>query len=192
MNDSSFEAMRSAWLRDNIDPQALANRLAARRRRLAYETQLSAAGAFAVAALFATFAWLAVLRREAMFSLAALAFLAALPLLVSGYLKTRREAVRHDTDPSGHLAALRAGAAFELRMLAGARGCSAILGVATLGAGAMTLAGWTSTAAIWPTLAWALTAILVWIWQAMRGAQLRREIATLDCLTEQYRSTDTA
>jgi hypothetical protein len=136
--------------------------------------------------------WFAVRQQVPMFALASLAFLAALPLLISGYLNTRRQAARHDTDPSEHLSMLRQGAAFELRMLLGAQGCSAILAVAALAATAMMLVGWTPTTAVWPTLAWAVTAILVWIWQALRRTQLSRETATLDHLIEQHRRTEVA
>jgi hypothetical protein len=193
MHESSFDAMRSAWLRDAADPEALQKRAAAHRRRIARDMRINAAGSVVVAAMFATFAWFAVRQHDAMFAVAALAFLAGLPLLIAGYLQTRRATLGQDRHPSGHLETLRAWTKIELATLTSAIGCAAILGVAEAVAIITAVLGLTPiTTTIWPALAWTATAIAVWIWQARRRTQLSLEAENLDRLIEQFRRADAA
>lgn len=183
-NDDFLAALRADWRRQHVDVSGLAARVAARQRRAGL---VMAGNVFAVATM-TTFALIfgsfAIREGNALFGVAAIAFLLAAPAILSEMLDFRRASrLRYEDNPAGVLRQARDQALFSRRRLRGARIAAWLLIGADLAAWALVPAGLADRDTVLTiTLGWAAAAALSWAWQHWRDRQLIETIAGYDRL----------
>lgn len=191
-NDDFLGRLRSDWRRQTIDVSDLAARVAARQRRAGLVTAGNALAIITMAILAFLFGSLAVREGDALFGVAAIAFLLAAPAVLFEALDFRRVSrLRYDESPAGVLRQARDQAGFARRQLRSARIAALLLIGAALAAWALVPAGLAQldTVAI-VTLGWAAAAALSWLWQYRRDRRLIEEIAGYDRLRADLSGSD--
>ena len=187
MNDAFFENLATQWRAEGtIDAARYAAEIARRRRRLFRDAALTAAGAALDIALATAFGIWAVGTRSPLVAVAAVAFAAGVPILLS----TRARIVGllrflHNASPEAHLAALKAHFDEDRRRLAEARACAFILGTAAAVALGLMAAGLETAVALVPATAWAATAAAIETWRCRAARRLQRNQAILEHLQRQ-------
>jgi amino acid transporter len=182
MTDDVFDSLGADWRKVQPDQAAIAERHATHRRRVRRRIAINYIATAIIAVTFAAMAWLAMTRHDALYNVATLAFLAALPVCAIGLAVSRHEsAICYDATPSGHLRAMQRWLDSEYRLLLTARFVSGILAVSVISALGLDLGGYAPTGiTIVLTSTWGTMAALVWWWQSRRGGRLRREKARVD------------
>lgn len=188
MTDAFLDSLRDDW--QALADQAGAAEDAFARRRLRARLSLagSALGLIVVICAFVVLAVLAFRDRDMAQIVAALAFTAALPLLMFGFVEQARDMkLIAGMNPEETLRLARQQAAGSLHRLWGARACAAILLAAaaalviSAAVGAVDLAASAFVVALWM-----VTAVSVWIWQRWRRARLMREIRRCDQMIAEF------
>jgi hypothetical protein len=175
MRDDDFlMSLRREWRRQSADPAAIAEEFARHRRWARRRLVVGWAGAAAVLAALTWFAMLAFERTSLLYAIAALAYAAALPLLVVSPVKLRKGyASIVDEAPLGVLLHVRERLAATRREVRGARAAAAILLVSLGAVWLLAMFGKASPGlACWLTMAWGSTALLLWLWQRRASGKL--------------------
>jgi hypothetical protein len=148
--------------------------------------------ALLIGALMFAFLAFAILRRDALIAVAALAFALALPVIGIGWYKMRRAAVRRfDETPIGYLNEMRHALAVDRSQLWSARACSTILTAATAASVGLAACGVVALQEVlFPAIAWLVTALVVWLWQSAREHSLTEEIKRVDALVDEFRAAE--
>jgi hypothetical protein len=192
-NDDNFLAeVRGEWRRDHIDADAMALRFSRHRRATQRRLLLVLVGG---ALIFACLIWLGLLaltQKDAAVAVAALAFAAALPLMVAAIFVIRRDlATRYQKTQLGLLLQTRDSVAAMRRALRDARLCAVILLTATAALALCAFLGLTaSQAVVVPAAAWLTTAVGVWLWQAWRSRRLALEAARCERMIQDFEAAD--
>ena len=183
-NDDFLRTLRADWRRQSIDVSGLAARVDARRRRAGFVMAFNILGVAALVALMLGFAFVAIRHEDALFGVAAFAFLLAAPAALFEALDFHRTTqLRYDDSPTGVLRQARDQAMFARRQLRSARIAALLLIGASLAAWALVPAGLAHRATVVViTLGWAMAALLSWLWQHWRDRRLVEEIAGYDRL----------
>lgn len=183
-NDELLAQLGADWRRQTADLNRL-RRLIERRRqrtRLALVARTAGTG---VALLFgAWFVWLALDGAPAIFALAGIILLVALPLMLLEVAGTARALrLSHDDTPAGVLRRARDQAAMARHLLWGARIAALLLGASAVGLVVLyTMGRARIDEALFFVPLWALIALGGWAWQVRRGRRLAAEVARCDAL----------
>ncbi len=183
-NDDFLDDLRADWRRQTIDVSDLAVRVAARQRRAGLVMASNSLGVAALAGFALVFAYAAIRYSDALFGVAAFAFLLGTPAALFELLDFRRaRRLRYDDSPAGVLRQARDQAMLSRRQLRSARIAALLLVGAGLAAWALVLAGLAHRDTVLViTLGWAVTATLTWLWQHWRDRRLVAETAGYDRL----------
>lgn len=183
-NDDFLGQLRSDWRRQTINVSDLAAQVAARRRRAGLVMAGNVLAIITMASFAFLFGSVAVRERDALFGIAAVAFLLAAPAVLFEAIDFRRVShLRYDDSPAGVLRQARDQAGFARRQLRSARIASLLLIGAALAAWALIPAGLAQLGNVAiVTLGWAVAATLSLLWQYRRDRRLTDEIAGYDRL----------
>ena len=178
MTDDDFlDSLKAGWRSQSVEVRDLASRLEARRRRAGLVMAFNLLGLASLAVLMLGFAVMAARREDALFGVAALAFMLATPAALFELLDFRRmRRLRYEDNLPGVLRQARDQAMFARRQLRSCRIAALLLA----GSG---LARFDTVVFI--TLVWAATALLSWLWQHWRDRRLVEEIAGYDRLQKE-------
>lgn len=183
-NDDFLAELRSDWKRQPIDVDGLAERVAARQRRVGLARAYNGFSAVGMATLVIAFGIAAIRSGQALYGVATLAFLLGAPAALFEMLDLRRASrLRYDASPAGLLRQARDQAVSARRQLRGCRIAALLLVGAGLAAWALVPAGLADRDTVLTiTLVWAGTALVSWLWQYWRDRRLVAEIAGYDRL----------
>lgn len=192
-NEDEFLAeARSDWRQQRIDADALALRFSQHRRVAQRRFIFLLAGGALILACLIWLSWLALTQLDAALTIAALAFAAALPLIVAAAFMMRRDlAARYQETPLGLLLHTRDSVASMRRALRDARVCAVILVTAAVALAACVFLGLASPhAVLLPAAVWLTTAGGVWLWQARRSRGLTLEAARCERMIKDFEAAD--
>ncbi len=194
MNDEFLDLIRRDWRRHEFRPEEIARDFV-RYRRWARWSQIGAgAGAASIFVAFVWLAWMALDKHSVLITVSALAFAAALPVVLFGLLKLRGQArQQYEKSTLGLLTQRRDRAETMRQMLSGSRWCALILLGAVGGVCVVAAAGYASLSTLL-TLSglWGGTAAIVWLWQIWRARQLADESLQLDVLIAEFEGANQA
>lgn len=183
-NDDFLSQLRADWQCQTIDVDGLAARVEARRRRAGMVLAGNAITAVGMPILALAFGVAAIRLGDALFGVAALAFLLGTFASFFEMLEQRRAVrLRYDDSPAGLLRQARDQAVSARRRLRGCRIAALLLIGAGLAAWALVPAGLANRDTVLViSLVWAGTAMLSWAWQYWRDRSLVSEIAAYDAI----------
>ena len=193
MTDEDFLArLRLDWRGQAVRPDEIAGRFARHRRWVRLSMIGGIVGAAGIAVGLIVFAGMALDRRDALFAIAALAFAVALPSVLIDISRLRSHLrVRYEETPLGLVLQTRARVSEMHRMLQGARWCAGILFAVAVTAWLPVGVGYASIRTVLPlSSVWGATALLVWLYQSVRGRRLADEAARMDHLVAEFEAAN--
>lgn len=193
-NDKLLSELRADWRRQTVDIDRIRRLIEVRRRWIRFGLIVKATGAGIALLSGGWFFWLALTGGAAIFALASIALLVALPLMLLELAGTARSLrIGHDGTPSGVLRRARDQATTARHLLWGSRVAALLLAVSAAGLLALHVAGRAhAEEALVFMLAWAFLALGLWVWQARRGRRLTAEIARCNALLAELGEADDA
>jgi len=187
--DAFLDALRADWRALPAKADALEAEFKRRRQRARLSLTVTAMGVVMVAVGLVALAALALQQRDIAQTIAAVAFAAALPLLVLGLVEQSRSMKSAASlNPEGMLRFMRQQAIYSRRRLWGARACAAILTTAVVALAVAVVLDVTSVASgLFSISLWLPTALLVWLWQHSRSARLTQEIERCEQMIAEFK-----
>jgi len=183
-NDRLLSDLGADWRRQTADVDHIRRLTERRRRRMRLELIVKSAGA-GIALLFgAWFIWRALNGAPAVFTLAGIVLLIALPLMLAELAGTARSLqFGHDDTPAGVLRRARDQASAARHLLWATRLATLLLAATAAVLLALNIIGRARVedAQIFAPI-WALFALGMWVWQTRSARRLATEIAHFDVL----------
>lgn len=191
-NDDYIALLRRDWQRDPPSQDTIARGFARHRRWVLWSVVGGLLGTIAVLAACISMAQMAFAGHDALLDTSALAFVAAVPVILFGLVALRgRLRLGYDQTSLGLLRQTRDRVETMRRMLVGARWCAAILTAAAMAVGLLAATAHASPSSAFLLVPlWSGTAAAVWLWQAWRARELANRVARLDAVIAEFEAVD--